>query len=161
MLSGLASFVLPSYANTSYIDIEIGDHFGVIDIIGSANSGQFNLKNWIDFKNKLYRQFTIMAANNVECLVIDIKDISRVQKEFPDYYDDLLNDQIVNLQSAWIYKLKAMKDCRKQMEELLALEEESDNVAYNIKPLYIHQIDSQYSESSAESSHSCSHGGDA
>jgi len=33
-----------------------------------------------------------MAANNVECLVIDIKDISRVQKEFPDYYDDLLND---------------------------------------------------------------------
>ena len=47
------------------------------------------------------------------------------------------------------------------MEELLALEEESDNVAYNIKPLYIHQIDSQYSESSAESSHSCSHGGDA
>ena len=50
----------------------------MIDIIGSANTGQFNLKNWIDFKNKLYRQFTIMAANNVECLVIDIKDISRV-----------------------------------------------------------------------------------
>ena len=33
-----------------------------------------------------------MASNNVEVLVIDIKDISRIQKEFPDYYDDLLNE---------------------------------------------------------------------
>ena len=44
------------------------------------------------------------------------------------------------------------------MEELLAIEEESDNVVYNIKPLYIYQIDSQYSQSSSESSHGCSHG---
>jgi hypothetical protein len=92
MLSGNASFVLPSYDNTSYINIEMGDLFGIIDIIGSANMGKFDLKNWIDHKSQIYRQFTIMASNNVEVLVIDIKDISRVQKEFPDYYDDLLNE---------------------------------------------------------------------
>ena len=99
-----------------------------------------------------------MAANNVECLVIDIKDISRVQKEFPDYYDDLLNDQIINLQSAWIYKLKAMKTCRKQMEIFI---DAIDEVVYNCKALYIHQIDADCIEDSqsSESSHSCSHGG--
>ena len=50
MLSGIASFVLPSYDNVSYIGIDIGDHFGIIDIIGSANVGKFDLKNWIDHK---------------------------------------------------------------------------------------------------------------
>ena len=55
MLSGKASFVLPFYSNSSYIDIDIGDHFGIIDIIGSANVGQFDIKSWIEHKNSLYR----------------------------------------------------------------------------------------------------------
>ena len=113
MLSGKASYVLPFYSNTSYIDIDIGDHFGVIDIIGSANVSKFELKNWIEHKNSLYRQFTIMALNNVEVLQINIEDLSRVQKEFPDYYDTLLNEQIIYLKRSWIYKLKAMKTFKK------------------------------------------------
>jgi hypothetical protein len=68
MLSGKACFVLPFYSNSSYIDIDIGDHFGIIDIIGSANVSKFDLKNWIEHKKSLYRQFTIMALNNVEVL---------------------------------------------------------------------------------------------
>jgi hypothetical protein len=51
MLSGSASFVIPYYSNSSYINIDIGDHFGIIDIIGSANVGKFDLKNWIEHKN--------------------------------------------------------------------------------------------------------------
>jgi hypothetical protein len=35
LIDGLASFVLPSYDNTRYIDIEVGDNFGMTDIIGS------------------------------------------------------------------------------------------------------------------------------
>ena len=50
MLSGKASFVLPFYSNTSYIDVDIGDHFGIIDIIGSANVGQFDIKCWVEHK---------------------------------------------------------------------------------------------------------------
>lgn len=37
MIVGEAAFVLPSFKNTKYIMIESGDHFGVIDIIGSAS----------------------------------------------------------------------------------------------------------------------------
>ena len=47
------------------------------------------------------------------------------------------------------------------MEDILQKDGQTDNIVYNIKPLYINQIDSQYSQSSAESSHSCSHAGDA
>ena len=72
MLSGKASYVIPYYSNTSYINIDIGDHFGIIDIVGSANVNKFDCKNWIEHKSLLYRQFTIMALNNVEVLQIDI-----------------------------------------------------------------------------------------
>ena len=54
-----------------------------------------------------------MALNNVEVLQINIKDLARVQKEFPDFYDELINEQIVYLKRAWIYKLKAMKTFKK------------------------------------------------
>lgn len=35
LIKGTASFVLPKYENTRYINLNIGDHFGIIDIIGS------------------------------------------------------------------------------------------------------------------------------
>lgn len=36
MISGNAAFVLPSFKNVAYVQIEKGDHFGVMDIIGST-----------------------------------------------------------------------------------------------------------------------------
>ena len=36
LIDGAAAFVLPSFRNTKYIKIEKGDHFGIIDFIGSS-----------------------------------------------------------------------------------------------------------------------------
>jgi len=35
-MSGESAFVLPSFDNTKYINIGVGDHFGIIDIVGSS-----------------------------------------------------------------------------------------------------------------------------
>jgi len=35
MIKGGAGFVLPKYKNTEFIKIHVGNHFGVIDIVGS------------------------------------------------------------------------------------------------------------------------------
>ena len=35
LIKGMASFVLPAYENTSYVNINRGNHFGIMDIIGS------------------------------------------------------------------------------------------------------------------------------
>ena len=40
LIKGKAAFVLPSYENTRYIDINSGNHFGVMDIIGSVASNK-------------------------------------------------------------------------------------------------------------------------
>ena len=35
LIEGHAGFVLPNFKNANYITIEVGSHFGVIDIVGS------------------------------------------------------------------------------------------------------------------------------
>jgi hypothetical protein len=35
LIKGKAGFVLPKYKNTTYIEIIVGTHFGIIDIVGS------------------------------------------------------------------------------------------------------------------------------
>lgn len=48
MVTGNASFVLPSFRNTSYINVLVGDHFGVVDIVSSAERKQFELEKWYE-----------------------------------------------------------------------------------------------------------------
>jgi hypothetical protein len=46
LTDGVASFVLPSFDNTRYIDIEVGDYFGMIDIAASARTNDFEISEW-------------------------------------------------------------------------------------------------------------------
>jgi len=57
--NGKASFVLPQYDNTKYINIQVGDHFGLVDIVGSCQSNDVDIDNWMEKKNVMQRQFTI------------------------------------------------------------------------------------------------------
>lgn len=53
LTDGKAGFVLPKYQNTAYIDIEIGSHFGIIDIIGSVLSAKIEFDDWMMYKDKI------------------------------------------------------------------------------------------------------------
>ena len=55
LVEGKASFVLPSFSNQSYITIATSNHFGIIDIIGSAETGNFEINDWYINKNQLKR----------------------------------------------------------------------------------------------------------
>jgi hypothetical protein len=105
MLSGKANYVLPSFDNVGYIEIDIGDHFGILDIIGSAINNNLSVSKWYDNKNILIRQFTIMALNNVEMLNLSIIDLIRIQKEFSDYYMQIFRKSFIELRNAWIIRL--------------------------------------------------------
>lgn len=55
MIKGSASFVLPSMRNTRYIRINKGDHFGIIDIVGSTKNLEIPFEQWYEYKNQLKR----------------------------------------------------------------------------------------------------------
>ena len=66
MITGSAAFVLPAFDNTSYIEIDVGDQFGMVDIISSAQNHEFDLGQWFNHKNQLQRIFTIQAKRDIE-----------------------------------------------------------------------------------------------
>jgi hypothetical protein len=53
--SGSASFCLPSFDYAPYVRIKTGDHFGEIDIVGSAQKSGFELSEWYEKKFLLKR----------------------------------------------------------------------------------------------------------
>ena len=55
LIKGKAGFVLPKYKNTVYIEISVGSHFGIVDIIASILQSQYDLDNWINHKDLLQR----------------------------------------------------------------------------------------------------------
>ena len=72
LIKGKAGFVLPKYKNTTFIEISVGTQFGIIDIVGSILSKNVALDNWIAHKDKLKRQFTVMALKDTELLCLSI-----------------------------------------------------------------------------------------
>ena len=46
---------MPSFDNTAYIEISVGDNFGIIDILGSLAQKDLELDNFIEHMNLLSR----------------------------------------------------------------------------------------------------------
>jgi hypothetical protein len=75
MMIGSAAFVLPFFKNVSYIEIDEGDHFGVMDIIGSTQEENIDTNEWYSKKQILKRQFTIQAKLDSEVLILPILNL--------------------------------------------------------------------------------------
>ena len=52
-----------------------------------------------------------------EVLNLNLLDLNRMKTEFYDCYEKLFDDQVEILRRTWLYKLTAMKSCRKQRRE--------------------------------------------
>lgn len=114
---GSAAFVLPFFKNVSYIEIDEGDHFGVMDIIGSTQEENIDTNEWYSKKQILKRQFTIQAKLDSEVLILPILNLYQMQQEFIDAYDELFDRGIKRLRKGWVLKLETIASCRKQIEE--------------------------------------------
>lgn len=55
LIQGKCAFVLPKYKNTVYIEITIGSHFGISDIVGSVLLNKIELDTWFSHKDILQR----------------------------------------------------------------------------------------------------------
>ena len=111
LVKGKAGFVLPKYKNATYIEVEVGAHFGIIDIVGSILQSKQDLENWIGHKDLLQRQFTVMALCESESRCLMISDLNRMKQEFLEAYEKLFNDAYTRLRRALQLKLKAMNIC--------------------------------------------------
>ena len=86
-MSGTAQFVLPEYQDLPYINIRENNHYGLIDIVGSAKQNGFDVHNWYDNYFKLKRHFSIKAKVGCEVLHLDVHKIKSMGEVFPKDFD--------------------------------------------------------------------------
>jgi CRP-like cAMP-binding protein len=101
---GECGFVLPRHNNVCYVHFEIGSSFGLIDVIGSVMKYGIDFEEWMQYPEKIKRQFTVRSQTNCELLTITIKDLERMSNEFNDEYNVLFDNKVVRLNN--VLKLK-------------------------------------------------------
>ena len=114
LIAGECNFVLPSFKNVAYISIKVGNTFGVLDIVGSIHSMDFDLEEWYQYKGYITRQFSVSAYNTVELLTLNLNYLNMMQQEFLDCYESLFEFCTIKLRKAWMLKLSAIKSCNEQ-----------------------------------------------
>jgi hypothetical protein len=75
------------YNNAVFIQINVGSHFGISDIVGSVLEQNLGVDSWINHREKLNRKFTCMACEDSETLGLSLHDLNKMNQEFSDAYD--------------------------------------------------------------------------
>ena len=111
LMSGHASYVLPIFDNVPYINIEVGNHFLVADIVGSMNILGVTNDEWFQNKNSMLCQFTTQAKEDIEIQIFKLEDIQKMQCDFLECYDSLFKDALQNFKKQCQIKKNAIKEC--------------------------------------------------
>lgn len=80
-------------------------------------------------------------VENCEILSLSIQDLNRMKAEFHDCYEKLFDDAFVRLRRTWLAKLKAMKECRRQLREFNRNEKLKAQLQGLNTPYYIDEDD--------------------
>ena len=93
MNNGEAHFVLPMFKNHKYIKVSEGNHFGIVDIVGSQLLIENqDLDQWFGNRNNLIRHFTVMTTSeNIGCLCLSTLNLHQMQLEFTPYFMELFH----------------------------------------------------------------------
>lgn len=119
MKSGSVGYVLPKYDNTKYIDVQDGSDFGSEDIVGSVMKEDFiKEEDWISQKDKLTRQFTVMADQNSELLSLSIVDLHKMQLEYSESYQKLIDTGYMRLEYALLIKFECVNECQEVFTDI-------------------------------------------
>ena len=111
---GSCAFVLPKFNKVKYINIKKGSEFGAEDIISTILKNDFEDDDeWIQNKDQLIRQFTVMADQPTELLLLSISDLRKLQSEFVEAFNRLLEIAYKRLEFILLIKL----DCSNQCQE--------------------------------------------
>lgn len=120
LTNGKAAFVLPRYQNVQYIKIRKGNHFGVMDIIGSIRDHDPDAEItscWFKLRTHLTRQFSVLSVGDSQVLSLQIDDLYRMEQEYFDQFTNLIEESNRRIKNAFKVKLNAIEKCKQIMEE--------------------------------------------
>ena len=105
---GKAAYVLPRYKNKPFVLIDQSETFGIIDIVFRNMQVEEQGHKTIE-TNTFKRKFTVYTQENSMLLQLEIKDLRRMQFEYPEVYDELFLEQAELLQEVLSRKMVVIK----------------------------------------------------
>lgn len=77
MVAGIAGYVLPRFSSAVYIEVEKGDHFGLIDLVFDTTIFKDKIKITRETKknDNLVRRFTVQALTNCDLLTLSLEEL--------------------------------------------------------------------------------------
>eukprot|EP00347_Sterkiella_histriomuscorum_P023005 403336321 len=111
LVNGHAAYVLPRFDDTIYIQIERGNHFGVIDLVYDEDLVDYkiSLRRKSQKPVEIYRIFTVLALVDCELLILTIQDLNKMKTEFPEQFDMLFSNSLKILKKAMKLKDEAIQ----------------------------------------------------
>jgi len=142
LIKGKVGYALPKYENVIYRNIRVGDHFGVIDIVCCMLYAKIDIEEWIQHKNLLHRQFTILSAHESEALLLQLSDLNRMKTEFYEAYERLFHNTQRDLEYSFAMRLKAQKYCeeKKDLDKHLGNSDRNINQNSQREPINISMV---------------------
>jgi len=132
MKEGSCGFVLPKYNKVKYINIKKGSEFGAEDIISCIVKNDYEDDDeWIHNKDQLIRQFTVMADQSTELLLLSISDLRRMQSEFVGAFNRLLENAYERLEFILLVKLDCTNQCQEKEEKRKKRFQKNQRVSLN------------------------------
>lgn len=147
MQKGECGYVIPKFNNTQFISINCGNEFGMEDIAGCLFINEWLDENdWISSKDKLKRQFTIMAEDTSTLLTLSVNDINRMRLEFLEAYQKLLEKSLSRLESALVIKLECFAHCNDRIENCNVEVDDLGNLDFDFQPFSLKELDNDSTE---------------
>jgi hypothetical protein len=110
---GACGFVIPKHNNIKYVNVQKGNHFGFVDILGSIFKNEdVSMEDWFFRKDKMKRHFTLRSDVVAEMLVLSTQDIHRIQLEFQEIFEEIMDEEKGLLQKLLPIKFKTIKSCQ-------------------------------------------------
>lgn len=92
-------------------------------------------------KDKMTRQFTVMASEQATLLIFNVLDLNKMQVEFLELYESLFKESFSRIEQMLEIKLKSIKKCQKTqllnpMEKTQIIKRFQDKADSNKKSKY-------------------------
>ena len=70
---------------------------------------ELEFDDWMQYPEKMKRQFTVRSQTTCELLTVSVKDLERMKYEFNDEYNTLFDNKIVRLNNVLKLKIETIK----------------------------------------------------
>ena len=110
--------MLPRYNNKIYLMMEMGEHFGHVDMAIEKEMLDLDIRFSTRTlkKHNILRRFTLQAVENCDTYILRLDDLEKLRFEFPEMFSELFLGANDRLKCELLLKLEVINKCEASVD---------------------------------------------